>query len=1092
MSKANKKILRPVVLAASSAILLGTAFVGATSNAMLKNNARLEAALGTGYTSDYSSKAEAKAAGLDLNERICEEGMILLKNENNTLPLATNPGTQAKRISVFGAASVSPDGGGGDKADGSAGTVKVQANLYSSLQDAGYATNPVLENQYLEWKAAKKTTDLGLQADFNKAKTELEKSYVGYHDAAIVMLKEGTVEKDKDKNILPTSVKYSLQYDRAQDELIDYVTSKFDKVILLINNSKPVELQKYKDNPKIGAIMVVGNPGDNGFDAVGKILKGEVNPSGRTTDTYARDFSKDPSYNNISYKIGKGTNNYDQYKVGEDVTTSYFVHYEEGIYIGYRYYETRGFEEKAKNSDSTWYEDNVTYPFGYGLSYTSFKQEIVKSNEATLDKDGTLRVTVKVTNTGKVPGKEVVQLYTQTPYVSGQIEKAHVVLSDFAKTKVLAPGESQEVEVKVSLKDIASYDYNDKNNNKFKGYELDAGEYSFHIQSNSHTVIETKKATLTAHKFENSAATGNKIENRFDDVSQGADKFDAKLSRKDLSKATTSPTEAERVLTKEEHAKWTANVDAEYDKGKPWTAEKMPAYAKSAADRPEKAEIMLPDLYGVPLEDPKWDKLVSQLTLEEMELLINKGGFQSVSLDYIGKPFAKDTDGPKGWTGNGTQGNKLNMFAAEPVIAATWNKDLAFEMGKIIGDQGLWGNSDIDYTDGDKIYGYTGWYAPAMNTHRSPFDTRYTEYYSEDGVLAGQIAANASLGAKTKGAYVFIKHFALHDDGGGVGVKMKPNGGFSMAGYRGGEEAWSGLSVWADEQTMREVYFTPFQLAVEEGGATACMSAFNRLGSTWAGGSYALLTDVLRNEWGFKGMVVTDISIYGFLNVDQMIRAGGDLVLEGFGGMGPTLYGNDYTKGNPATQVAQMQRATKQVLYTVLNSNAMQTPIGSAVYFEKAEFPTKATVGTAYEATLQASLNTMHSYSTIEYELDDGTLPEGLSIENGKITGTPTTAGTYTFTVLASAKGYESARKTVTITVDPKPVVPGPTVDEGAREDLESTKTELEATKTELEKTKEELASTKTLVTTSLIVAIIGAVAAVASLILGFFKKKNS
>jgi beta-glucosidase len=462
----------------------------------------------------------------------------------------------------------------------------------------------------------------------------------------------------------------------------------------------------------------------------------------------------------------------------------------------------------------------------------------------------------------------------------------------------------------------------------------------------------------------------------------------------------------------------TGRLPADYDADAPWAATVAPAFADAAA-RPETAAVLLKDLIGKSFDDALWETLLDEITLAEALDLINLGGYNTAAIPYIGKPSTLDTDGPQGWTGSGVGGSALTTFATEPVVASTWNKELAYEMGKMIGEQGMWGNSDV--AAGTSIKGYQGWYSPAMNTHRTPIGARYNEYYSEDGVLAGAFAANTSLGAKSKGAYVYIKHFALHEDGGTLRGNMMDS---SAAGRT------AGLSVWCDEQTMREIYFKPFQIAVEQGGAQAAMSSFSRIGSVWAGGSYALLTEVLRNEWGFRGFVVTDIEIYAHCNAQQMVRAGGDLVLSAMQ-TGPSRLANN-AESNTPTQLAAVRKAVKNILYVVANSSAMQAPLGAAVRYVPKTL-SAGTVGAAYSATLAATAgtgtgaaaqgfywNTLYTgYADRNYAVTSGALPAGLALDSssGAITGTPTAAGSFVFTVTCSAEGYASASAAFTVNV---------------------------------------------------------------------------
>jgi beta-glucosidase len=717
--------------------------------------------------------------------------------------------------------------------------------------------------------------------------------------------------------------------------------------------------------------------------------------------------------------------------------------------------------DKANSDDWAWYNSSVVYPFGYGMSYTTFDWEVIggtidgKTSNVSITKDSTVKISVKVTNTGDYAGKDVVQLYYSAPYTSGGTEKSHVVLGDFTKTDTLQPGQSQIVTLTIDVSDMASYDYKTE-----KTYVLDAGTYQLVVAEDAHDAAQLAKAGISGDYSSgriaplnisektlcNTSSTGYTITNQLDDVTNGyLATSDKQLSRADfgMDNPTSFPTAAEktRALTVEQYKAWDWANDSTDDADDPWYTTEMPTQA-DAATRPATAEVTLYDLIGKDYDDDLWDKLLDELTIEEMASLIDNGGFKSIAIDYIGKPESWDTDGPKGWTGTGTDSSDaFNKFAAEPVIASTFNKDLAYEMGVMIGEQGLWGNST---KESGTVYSYTGWYAPGMNTHRSPFDSRYTEYYSEDGYLTGMMAANASLGAKSMGAYVCIKHFAFHDDGGGVGISINADGSYNIVGYRGGASKESGLSAWFDEQTAREIYLKPFQIAVEDGEASFAMASFTRVGTTWCGGSYAVNTEILRNEWGFKGAVVTDITIYGFMYSDQMLRAGVDMQLNSgtnhkyIGVAGSTSYSDsiyssmdETTKASlTATEVSVMRKAAKNILYMVANSNAMQVPTGAKVVY-KAPTTTNADgdtvavevpagkVGSSY--TFEAGGATFNTYGNylqhITYSMTGA--PEGLEIDatTGKITGTPKAAGTYTVTVTASANYFESSSVDYTIVV---------------------------------------------------------------------------
>lgn len=882
------------------------------------------------YKSDYNNKTETLTAANALNERIMEEGIILLKNEDNALPIKGGN----KKISVFGKNSVNLVYGGSGSGAGATDDV---ATLYDSLENAGFTVNPVLKSFYNNKSQSgegrpSKAPSMGTKlAGYITGETPpsnytaaVKNSYSQYNDAALVVFSRiGGEGYD-----LPRSMKTSfdsdtaiegardkddhyLQLDKNETDLLEEVCSNFDKVIVILNVSTSMELgflddtAHYAYHPQIKAALWIGSPGGKGINALGRVLNGSVNPSGRTVDTFSRNFKNDPVWQNFGNNLAGGGN---RYTVNGANRPYYFVDYEEGIYIGYRYYETRGFTDGEQ-----WYGENVIYPFGYGLSYTTFSWELINIAPAagtTLTRDGSISATVRVTNNGSVKGKDVVQLYYTAPYYEGGIEKAHVVLSDFEKTKLLEPDESQDITITIQVSDMASYDFSDANSNGFKGYEMDAGDYQIKLMKNAHEVILSAEYSvpLGGFQYEDDTTTGYTVENRFDDVSGGLKTI---LSRSDWAGTWPSvPAAADREIDQDILDEMGALFQAKgydywaEDKDNKWYSDVMPAYSSKTLSDSE-ITVKLYDLiqydeesetYFVDYNDPRWDQLLDQLSISQMCKLIGYGNFFTSPIENIVKPRTRDADGPAGFVifmeMEGLQEVYGTCFyASECVIGATWNKQLAYEMGKMVGNEGIWGNERGDGRP------YSGWYAPAVNIHRSPFSGRNWEYYSEDGKLSGKMAAQVCRGAREKGVYTYVKHFALNDQ-----ETDRDN---------------NAILTWADEQTMREIYFKPFELSVKEGGTTAIMSSFNRIGTEWAGASYELLTEVLRFEWGFKGMVITDYADKRYIKTDHVIRAGGDLML--FQGLEPSSSDSKLTP----TQVTCMRNACKNILFTVANSNAM-------------------------------------------------------------------------------------------------------------------------------------------------------------------------
>ena len=875
------------------------------------------------------TKEEALKAAEDFVVEVEKEGITLLKNDNAALPLAGAP-----HVSVFGKNSVNLVYSGSGSAGNSSSSVKT---LYESLEAAGIVCNPALKSFY-ENKSQSgdgrpdnpAMTSGQRLAGFATGETPLTSytssvtdSYADYKDAAIVVISRIGGEGFDLPRSMATDFTMSsavsgaasadshyLQLDANEQALLDHVKANFDRVIVVLNTGSTMEINALKQDDGIDAILWMGFPGSTGVMALGSILTGETTPSGHTVDTWAVDFTKDPTWYNTGVYGSEFGN---RYLYNGEKTDYAFVNYEEGIYVGYRYYETRGYEE-AKTGNDGWYAQNVSYPFGYGLSYTTFDWDVKfdKADGSAIKADDTLGVTVTVKNTGSVAGKDVVQLYYSAPYdyEGDAIEKAYVVLGDFVKTDLLQPGESQEMKLSLKVSDMKSYDYADANKNGFAGYELDAGSYQLFVSSDAHTpkasaTYDLGEAVQLATEL-NAQGEEVAVENRFDDVSAGiygTNTYASYVTRKDFAgtlpqtyladDARTLTDTLMTALDESKKRKYTASDD-----GQPWQVTDGAAQV-NAVNNGISLRSMLEDSEGnltghVDYDDPRWEQLLDEISLDEMKNLVGFGAFRTNSVagvdGIVDKPMTIDADGPSGFTSFISEADVYGtcLYQAEAVMGATWNVELARQMGEVVGDEGNVGNEKTGVP-------YSGWYAPAVNIHRSPFAGRNWEYYSEDGLLSGKLAANVVQGAQSKGLYCYVKHFAVND--------------------QETDREYNGILVWTNEQAMRELYLKPFEIAVKEGGAYGIMSSFNRLGMTWAGGSYPLLTSVLRDEWGFQGMVITDYSLNTYTHVDEMIRAGGDLFL--------TQDTKKFYKDDDATQIALLRQATKNILYTVVNSNAM-------------------------------------------------------------------------------------------------------------------------------------------------------------------------
>ena len=827
-------------------------------------------ATGNGTLSDETNEEAAKVA-----EEIMEDGIVLLKNES-LLPL-----NETKKLNIFGWESINPAYGGA----GSGGINDLYdiVSLNQGLENAGFSINQELVDFYNNYGADNPEMSIQKQSwtlpepPVDTYSDELIKSAKEYSDVAVVVLSRKAGEGHND---IPMDVRkaaydnnsdeyddfpegeHYLQLSQTERDMVDMVCSNFDNVIVIYNGANQFELGFADEYPQIKSVVWCPGTGNVGFNALGKVFSGEVNPSGKTPDTFIYDMTTAPWWNNAEKT--EYTNLADMAVEGMNAGTAQvyapaFTNYVEGIYVGYKYYETAA-QEGAIDYDKT-----VQYPFGYGLSYTEFEQKMGELEE----KDGQISVDVEVTNTGDVAGKDVVEVYYKPPYTNGGIEKSSANLIEFAKTDLLQPGESQTVTVTFSIEDMASYDENNA-----KAYVLEKGDYVISINSDSHTVLDQKTYTAdtdVVYKGENKRASDDTAAiNVFEDA-KGDITY---LSRADhfanYEEATAAPASAElgEPYVSEYH------LNSNFDKTTYLNDEDvMPT---TGADN----GLTLADMRDADYDDPRWEKLLDQLTVDEMANMIAMAGYQTAAMDSVGKVATLDFDGPAAINNNFTGVGSIG-FPIEVVVASTWNKELAQAWGECMGKI-------------SQEMGAEGWYAPGMNTHRTAFGARNYEYFSEDGVLAGNMGAKAVEGARKYGVYSYIKHFAMYEGN----AKM--------------------VSVWSNEQAIREIYLKPFEISVKQGGANAVMVSWSFLGDKWTGESSNLMNTVLRDEWGFRGMALTDFfrnNGHGFMNADAALANGVDAMLS-------TFNGEENNVANPEhpTSVLQMRNACKNVMYTVVSS----------------------------------------------------------------------------------------------------------------------------------------------------------------------------
>ena len=1096
-----KKVLIPVFLAAMALPLC----LNKGANAV---NAEYIGEFGQNQSKDRTDYIEHASK---VQDQLAAEGFVLLKNDN-LLPMA-----KGKKISLAGKSSGNLARGGAGSGSGSVSDGVADYQLYADpgqekvlggLQEAGFQVNATLQDFYGKWvyKNNRKTYENNnasgpgrtngndgwkgnSQVQIGETPIEMYTSEVlasldEYKDAAIqVITREGSEgcdvkaidARDYDPasgSSLPSgydwdepTTKHALQLSDNEEALLEELGRHTDNIIVLINSSNIFQCDQLVNNPKVKAILWIGNPGDRGAYTVGRILTGQVNPSGRTVDTWARDFRQDPTFQNFSdnaqtsdklievtvNKVKKQTyaaqdtmftadgdpmmsfgtdKSYKDHSkpnwVNEEakvvqggingVKPAAYVSYEEGIYVDYRYYETKYADMAKKNQKAAdaWYngtddkKGGVIYPFGYGLSYTTFEQRIIKSSiqkGSSIDgKQEVVGITVEVENKGKVAGAEAVQLYFKAPYTSGGIEKADHVLCAFGKTGIIQPGKTEQVHLSFYLQDVAHYDYADKNNNGFKGYELDAGDYELLLGKNAHENFATLDFKLSENvKYEKDRFSGNKVENRFTDrgfysSAPGVNDIEfTQMSRADLDGTfPTHPTFEDRKVkanSRFEEFLTTEFSLADFEAGNneyvPAAARKDASVAANWAQGSKDTSHKIKDLIDVPMDDPRWEEIVNQMSWSDMLQIVETNGMSSKAISSVGKSGFSEGDGPQ----------KFNImwWVSSPIIAATFNQDLAHKQGECVGME-------------SHISGKSGWWGPAVNTHRSPFGGRNFEYYAADPFLMGRIAAKVVGAATDRGVYAYFKHFATNDQE---------------------KNRESGIS-FVNEQALREIYLKSFQMVFEEGKSMGVMGSYNRLGLMETAASYPLLTEVLRGEWGFKGSVLSDMTHSGngsvnfkcYEHVTNRVLAGCNAQLDqnGFGGdsqakwdstqKAPLYTKKDGTKAVSYSYWYAVRQCAKEHLFMSANctaTNRVMVPVVGGDQYKTVVARTDVSIDVAISGASEIKLN---------HRVD---LPKGIEFANNKLTGQFANEGTYYLDFIgydANGKAIGAAKLIVTATVN--------------------------------------------------------------------------
>lgn len=891
--------------------------------------------------STTSLDSAAREKGEKLATQMVEEGIVLVKNEEKSLPLDKDTDT---KVNVFGWAASEWIGGGsgsGRVVDNGNGNAMTPATSFlDALEDAGIEYNKELITMYENFQGSREYWSNGtLNAssyqfhrlyepsikDANYYTTSILSNATNFSDTAIVVLGRASGESNdpayqqykrtvRGGSIITDSTRTYLDISTEEEELLQYVADNFQNVIVVINSTNTMNLNFMDSIEGLSSCLIVGGTGNNAANGLVNVLYG-VSPSGRVVDTYAYDFATAAAYAHAGEtgvtryqnskdmypaSMNKKVNGDDHYKDGAT-----YLDYQEGIYVGYKWYETadaEGYWKDINNKYGEGYEGVVQYPFGYGMSYTTFAWDVVSTEPANgaLDVNGQIKITVRVTNTGDVAGKEVVQAYYTAPYTKGGIEKSSVVLAAFAKTPVdVEPGESQDLTLTFDVRDMASYD-----SSEIKvaggGYILEEGEYTVKLMKNSHELAEVGVGsaehtyTLSAdYVYKTDAKTGNEIHNLFtgedagDGISIDGSTTEGEIewltranfggtfqSEKDPARAAHNLLRETNLYDKADATAWdNAHADVE-----------MPTQGKSGDLRIYKdgtiTELGLE--LGGNYNSEKWDDLLDQISVNEMKNLTAHGYVKEGEIKSVGKDFKTNSvDGPS-QPGSFNQTNAGTGYPHATVLAQSWNSELAKSFGASMAADA-------------RAIGYEGLYAPGVNIHRSPFGGRNYEYYSEDSYLTGTMGASVVNGMLDGGVYVYVKHFILNEQ----------------------DTCRDGMYTWLTEQALRELYVKPFKMLIDDANVSGLMSGYGRLGAIWCGGSETLLSDLLRTELGFQGTVITDYADHHqYMNGDQMIRAGGDLWMDGVGDSGSYKF-----QTSSAAVVSQLRSATKNILYTALNAD---------------------------------------------------------------------------------------------------------------------------------------------------------------------------